>query len=73
MNCRLELKSVRAVLLAVSLLLTPTFRSVAQQKPPVLPLPEMQRLSKLYVGSWNYTETYPKSGAINTGVYTSEL
>jgi len=45
---------------------------------PASPLPEMQRLSKLYVGIWTYTETYPKSasspnGAVNTGIYTSEL
>src|SRR5580765_1745202 len=44
----------------------------AQGPPPALPLPEMQRLSKFYVGTWNYTETYP-TGATNTGVYTSEL
>ena len=49
-----------------------------EQKPPVLPLAEMQRLSKLYVGTWTYTETYPKSafaanGGVNTGMYTSEL
>ena len=50
----------------------------AQEKPPSLPLPEMQRLSKLYVGTWTYTESYAKSGmvpngGVNTGVYTSEL
>lgn len=51
----------------------------AQEKqPPQLPLPEMQRLAKLYVGHWEYTETYPKSefspnGGVNTGVYVSEL
>jgi len=49
-----------------------------EQKAPALPLPEMQRLSKLYVGAWTYTETYPKSpmspqGGVNTGVYISEL
>jgi hypothetical protein len=49
-----------------------------EQKPPSLPLPEMQRLSKAYVGHWEYTETYPKSaafpnGGVNTGVYSSEL
>jgi hypothetical protein len=47
-------------------------------KPPALPLPEMQKLSKLYAGTWTYTETYPKSpmfpnGGVNTGIYTSEL
>ena len=53
--------------------------SAAQEgKPPALPLPEMQKLSKLYVGSWTFTETYPKSsmapnGGENTGIYTSEL
>ncbi|HUI84957.1 MAG TPA: DUF1579 family protein [Candidatus Binatia bacterium] len=52
--------------------------AVAQEhKPPALPPPEMQRLAKLYAGTWTYTETYPKSpmfpsGAVNTGVYTSE-
>ena len=50
----------------------------AQEKPPTLPTPEMQRLAKLYVGTWDYTETYPKSafapaGGQNTGVYTSEV
>ncbi|HWY43072.1 MAG TPA: hypothetical protein VNX66_06230 [Candidatus Sulfotelmatobacter sp.] len=47
-------------------------------KPPALPLPEMQKLSRLYAGTWTYTETYPKSpmfpnGGENTGFYTSEL
>jgi hypothetical protein len=50
----------------------------AQEKAPTLPTPEMQRLAKLYVGTWDYTETYPKTdfspqGGQNTGVYTSEL
>lgn len=73
-------KSVAAALLVASSMLFPVTRiSVAQeQKPPSLPLAEMQRLSKLYVGTWTYTETYPKSafapnGGVNTGVYTSEL
>ncbi len=54
-------------------------KAAAQEpKPPTLPLPEMQRLAKLYVGAWTYTETYPKSpmspqGGVNTGVYISEL
>jgi len=52
--------------------------SGAQEARPSLPLPEMQKLSKLYVGKWEYTETYPKSpmapnGGVNTGVYNSEL
>jgi len=39
--------------------------------------PEMERL-KFYLGTWDYTETYPKStfspkGGQNTGVYTSKL
>ena len=46
----------------------------AQEKtPPAFPTPEMQRLAKFYVGTWDYTETYPKSGAQNTAIYTSEL
>jgi hypothetical protein len=40
--------------------------------------PEMERLIKLYRGTWEYTETYSKSpqmpnGGENTGTYTSEL
>jgi uncharacterized protein DUF1579 len=33
---------------------------------------EMERL-KFYLGEWDHTETYPKNGAKNTGVYTSKL
>ena len=80
MSCSLKWKTVAAgLLLAASLLFPLTKNSIGQeQKPPTLPLPEMQRLSKLYVGTWNYTEVYPKSpispnGGVNTGVYTSEL
>jgi hypothetical protein len=70
-----------AVLATIALLASGTFRedSLAQeQKASALPLPEMQRLAKFYVGTWTYTETYPKSrslpnGAVNTGIYTSEL
>jgi hypothetical protein len=56
-----------------------TGNASAQETPrPALPTPEMQRLAKLYVGTWDYTETYPKSprspeGGQNTGVYSSEL
>lgn len=43
---------------------------------PSLPTSEMQRLSKMYLGTWDYTEMYPKrdgsEGPRNTGVYTSE-
>lgn len=40
--------------------------------------PEMDRLTKMYLGTWEYTETYPKTpvtpnGGVNTGLYTSEL
>ena len=72
---------ILSVLLAAAFLAAILFalKSAAQEgKPPALPLPEMQKLSKLYVGSWTYTETYPKSsmapnGGENTGIYTSEL
>ncbi len=42
------------------------------------PSPEMAKLIKLYRGTWDYTESYPKSkempnGGENTGVYSSEL
>lgn len=49
---------------------------MAQEAAPNLPTPEMQRLTKMYLGTWDYTESYPKAGggepAKNTGVYTSE-
>ncbi|HXY00617.1 MAG TPA: hypothetical protein VEI54_06825 [Candidatus Limnocylindrales bacterium] len=80
MNRSLRLPSVTATLLiAGAIAFSLTRNSIAQeQKRPPLPLPEMQRLSKLYVGTWTYTETYPKSAsspnaAVNTGIYTSEL
>lgn len=68
-----------ALLLAMGVAVFGLRLSAAQgQRPSALPLPEMQRLSKLYVGRWEYTETYPKSamfpnGGVNRGVYTSEL
>lgn len=34
--------------------------------------PEMERLQKFYLGTWEYTENYGK-GPVNTGTYTSEL
>lgn len=53
--------------------LSVTGNAHAQEKTAAaLPTPEMHRLAKLYVGTWDYTETYPKGGQ-NTGVYTSEL
>jgi hypothetical protein len=47
-----------------------------QAAPPASP--EMDRVAKMYLGTWEYTETYPKTpvapqGGINTGIYTSEL
>jgi hypothetical protein len=75
-HCKILAAVILLFLAAVILLVR---NSAAQEgKPPALPLPEMQKLSKLYVGTWTYTETYPKSptfpdGGENTGVYTSEL
>ncbi len=73
--------AIAVVVLALSLpgKLSMTGSAHAQEKEShSLPTPEMQRLAKFYVGSWDYTETYPKSassptGPQNTGVYTSEL
>jgi hypothetical protein len=70
---------VAAILLTSAAAILFARNSAAQEeKPPALPVAEMQRLSKLYAGRWEYTETYPKSafspnGGVNTGVYTSEL
>ena len=57
---------------SVATLLLTLMSAASPQAPASLPTPEMQRLSKMYVGSWTYTETYP-NGAKNTGTYTSEL
>ncbi len=51
--------------------------SAAEMQAPQ-PGPEMVRLQKFYLGTWDYTETYPKGpfapeGGVNTGVYKSEL
>jgi hypothetical protein len=48
-----------------------------EQGAAMKPAPEMERLQKLYVGSWDYTETYAKTasapqGGSDSGVYTSE-
>jgi len=48
-----------------------TTQQDAQQKAS----PEMDRLRKLYLGSWDYTETYSKTpfypqGGSDAGVYT---
>ena len=47
-----------------------------QAAPPASP--EMDRLTKMFLGTWEYTENYPKTqaapqGGANTGIYTSEL
>jgi hypothetical protein len=49
---------------------SPASTPAAQAKPGAA---EMKRIGSIYVGNWTYTETYPKSGAKNTGVYTSKL
>ena len=74
---RYKLVAVILALAGASAILPAKF-TAAQEAKQQLPLPEMQRLSKLYVGTWEYTETYPKSpmapnGGVNTGVYKSEL
>jgi hypothetical protein len=72
-----KVTSVVLLLFVSAAVLTAKF-SLAQEARPQLPLPEMQKLAKLYVGTWEYTETYSKSplapnGGVNTGVYKSEL
>ena len=75
---RLKILFAAILLASASAILFARKSAAQEQKPPSLPMLEMQRLSKLYVGKWEYTETYPKSafspnGGVNTGVYTSEL
>jgi hypothetical protein len=71
------------VVISVALLLSLPLWAALQEKTagkPAAARPgaaEMERL-KFYVGEWDYTETYPKSGfspngGKNTGVYTSKL
>jgi hypothetical protein len=38
-------------------------RFYAQDRPAPVPSPEMLRLQKFYLGTWEYRETYPKSSA----------
>jgi hypothetical protein len=50
----------------------------AQSATPAKSSPEMDRLKKLYLGTWDYMETYEKTpfypqGGSDQGVYTSEL
>ena len=57
----------------VALLLVGLQSMGAQEKAaPALPTAEMQRLAKLFDGTWDYTETYTKGGQ-GSGVYTSEM
>jgi hypothetical protein len=75
---RFKILVVAILLASAAAILLARNSSAQEEKPPSLPLPEMRRLSKLFVGKWEYTETYPKSplnanGGVNTGVYTSEL
>jgi len=49
-----------------------------QEKPAAAKHPEMDRLQALYLGTWDYTETYAKSpvspqGGTGSGLYTSEV
>ena len=50
----------------------------AASRPQPSDAPEMEKLIRLYLGTWAYTETYSKSpafpnGGENAGIYTSEL
>jgi hypothetical protein len=70
-----------AVLLALSFagLSIPRMQAKsAAARPEPASGPEIERLIKLYRGTWEYTETYSKTsmfpnGGENTGIYTSEL
>jgi hypothetical protein len=75
---RLKILVAAIGLMSTAAILCARNSAAQEEKPPSLPVPEMQRLSKLYVGKWEYTETYPQSafapnGGVNTGVYSSEL
>jgi hypothetical protein len=77
--------SLSTITLSLTMALCATAWSAHQQKSEAKAAPEsaskatseMDRL-KFYLGEWDYTETYPKSGAYpdggrNTGLYTSKL
>lgn len=77
-NIRRNLISICSVIALLAMGLMVGRRFYAQEKPAPGPGPEMLRLQKFYLGTWEYTETYPKSsyapqGGMNTGIYTSEL
>ncbi|HKV64172.1 MAG TPA: DUF1579 family protein [Candidatus Acidoferrum sp.] len=81
-------KRIFSVMVALTALATVTAMAARQEKTaekaaapaaqPAKPgIAEMERL-KFYLGEWDYTETYPKSGfspngGKNTGIYTSKL
>jgi hypothetical protein len=83
MNNISKVRSVATILIAVvlSLPLWAAMQEKTAEKPAAVPparsgVAEMERL-KFYVGEWDYTETYPKSGFApnggkNTGVYASK-
>jgi hypothetical protein len=72
-------RDVAAFGFAVLLGLAALAPGAAQEKPAAAPATaprpgaaEMERL-KFYLGEWDYTESYPKNGGQNTGIYTSKL
>ena len=74
LRASLQEKTDSSAMLVEATRISPEPNSAAAAKPSA---PEMERL-KFYLGTWDYTETYPKStfspeGGKNTGVYTSKL
>jgi len=79
MKCTVKLWTAA---ISFALVLSVPLWAALQEKPAENPAPpavpaakpgaaEMDRL-KIYLGEWDYTETYPNGGK-NTGVYTSKL
>lgn len=75
-----KMAKLLTVLVGMNLLSGAPLLKIAKAQEPsakAKSLPEMEKLRALYLGTWDYTETYSKSpmmpsGGSGSGVYTSE-
>jgi hypothetical protein len=79
-NCHSRYVLVALICMALSSSTIPAeWRADQEAQAPTAPKasPEMDRLKKLYLGTWDYSESYAKTpfypqGGTDTGIYTSE-